>query len=133
GAPGDPLGNGGNRANYNPNVPLNVNYNNIYRGLPVFNTAAFSNPGLYTPGNAPRVTAALRNQFSANESIALAKKFNFTERIQAELRMEFFNVLNRVIFNGPDVGNITDSAFGTWTGGQSNSPRQGQAEFRITF
>ncbi|MBV9268631.1 MAG: hypothetical protein JO061_20860, partial [Acidobacteriaceae bacterium] len=89
GAPGDPLGNGGNRANYSPSVPLNVNYNNIYKGLPVFNAAAFSTPGLFSPGNAPRVIGALRNPFFSNESIALAKQFSFTERIKAELKMEF--------------------------------------------
>lgn len=133
GAPGDPLGNGGNRANYNPSVPLNLNYDYVYFGLPVFNTAAFSNPGLYVPGNSPRVIGALRNPWFLNENIALAKKFNFTERIQAELRMEFFNIFNRVVFNGPDVGSFTDTNFGFWTGGQSNTQRQGQAQFRVTF
>lgn len=133
GAPGDPLGNSGNRANYNPSVPLNVSYSNIYLGLPVFNTAAFTNPGLYVPGNGPRVIGSLRNPFYYNENIALAKKFNLGERIQAELKMEFFNIFNRVVFNGADVGSLTDTNFGLVTNGQSNSPRQGQAQFRITF
>src|SRR2546425_7469117 len=98
----DPFLNGFNRANFNQGVPLSVNYNNYYKGLPVFNTAAFSNPG-FAQGNAPRQIGALRNPFNANENIGLAKKFFFGERAQAELRIEFFNVLNRMQVCGPDT------------------------------
>jgi len=44
----DPFLNGFNRANFDPSVPFNLNYNNYYKGLPVFNQAAFSDPGFKT-------------------------------------------------------------------------------------
>ncbi len=151
---GDPLLNGFNIANYNPNVPLNVNWNNYYKSsptlfVPVFNQAAFSSPG-FAPGNSPRNVSGLRNPFSGNESIALAKHFFFGERVSAELRMEFFNVLNRMqVCNSGSVNTNVDSA--PLTGGvnaglpsrlgvvarghrcQGNSPRRGEAYFRVRF
>jgi len=137
----DPFLNGFNRANFSPGVPLSVNYNNYYKGLPVFNTAAFSNPG-FAQGNAPREIGALRNPFNANENLGLAKRFFFGERAQAELRIEFFNVLNRMQVCGPDTS-FQDGAgnFGVvnpnFNGGsntcQGNTPRQGQAFFKVSF
>ncbi len=139
----DPLGNGFNRANFSGGQPLHVNYNNYYKGLPVFNIGAFSDPG-FTPGNSLRNIAALRNPNNAGEDVGLAKKLFFGERVSAEIRMEFFNVLNRMQICGPstDVSNVGVGGFGTVngsnTGGpsspcQANSPRQGQAFFKITF
>ena len=137
----DPFLNGFNRANFNPGTSLNVNYNNYYKGLPVFNTAAFSNPG-FAQGNAPRQIGALRNPFNANENLGLAKKFFFGERVSAELRIEFFNVLNRMQICGPD-NSFQDGAgnFGVvnpnFSGGsntcQGNTPRQGQGFFKVSF
>lgn len=65
--------------------------------LPVLNPNAFSDPGPWVPGDSPRILASLRLPFEYNENVALAKKFFFGERIQAELRIEFLNVLNRVL------------------------------------
>jgi hypothetical protein len=137
----DPFLNGFNRANFNPGTSLNVNYNNYYKGLPVFNTAAFSNPG-FAQGNAPRQIGALRNPFNDNENLGLAKKFFFGERVQAEIRVEFFNVLNRMQICGPDTS-FQDGAgnFGlvnpNFSGGsntcQANTPRQGQGFFKVSF
>jgi len=47
------------------------------------------------------------------------------------LRMEAFNVLNRVRWGGPDT-NINSSTFGRVTG-QGNTPRQMQASLRFQF
>jgi hypothetical protein len=140
----DPFLNGFNRANYNSGVPLSVNYNNYYKGLPIFNTAAFSDPG-FVEGNEPRVLSNLRNTFQSNENFALAKKFFFGERVSAELRMEYSNLLNRVQICGPDTG-VTDGAnFGTigrtilqdktvaFNPCQANSPRQGQIFLKVNF
>jgi hypothetical protein len=134
----DPLLNGFNRANYDSSVPLHVNYNNYYKGLPVFKTAAFSDPG-FAPGNSPRNIEQLRGPFGSNENLALAKRFYSGERVNMELRMEFFNVLNRVQLCTPD-STVTDGAnnFGfvqpNGNGGsspcQANTPRQGQAYFQ---
>jgi Carboxypeptidase regulatory-like domain len=141
----DPFLNGFNRANFNPNVPLQVNFNNYYKGLPVFSTAAFSDPG-FAPGNEPRVLSQLRNPFNSNENIGLAKHFYFGERVTAELRMEFFNVLNRMQVCGVGQGldnNVNDGSgkFGlvspNGSGGssacQGNTPRQGEAFFKVSF
>jgi hypothetical protein len=137
----DPLLNGFNRANYNPSVPLHVNYKNYYKGLPVFNTAAFSDPG-FAPGNSPRNISQLRNPFSSNENLALAKHFYVGERVTAELRMEFFNVFNReqvcspdnTISDGPtNFGLVQPNGSGGSSPCQANTPRQGQANFKISF
>jgi hypothetical protein len=137
----DPLLNGFNRASFNAKVPLRVNYKNYYKGLPVFTTAAFSDPG-FAPGNSPRNLTQLRTPFGSNENLALAKHFYTGERVSMELRMEFFNVLNRMQVCSPD-NTVTDGAnnFGlvqpNGRGGsspcQANTPRQGQAYFKISF
>jgi hypothetical protein len=141
----DPFLNGFNRANFDPSVGLHLNYNNYYKGLPVFNTAAFSDPG-FAAGNEPRVVSALRQPFNSNENLALAKRFFFGERVTAELRIEFFNILNRMQVCGYNQGldnNVQDGpgSFGlispNGNGGsntcQANTARQGQAFFRISF
>ena len=141
----DPFLNGFNRANFNPSIPLQVNYNNYYKGLPLFNTAAFSDPG-FAAGNEPRELGVLRNPFNANENIGLSKRFFFGERVTAELRMEFFNILNRMQVCGVGQGldnNLNDGPgrFGlvnpNGSGGsstcQGNTARQGQAFFKVSF
>lgn len=129
--------NGFNRADFNPAVPFNLNYNNYYKGLPVFNIAAFSDPG-FKQGNELRVLGVFRNPFNANENIGLAKRFFFGERVTAELRMEFFNILNRMQICGVGQGldnNVNDvGSFGVIHGPcQGNTPRQGQAFFKVSF
>jgi hypothetical protein len=143
-ASGSPLETGGNRANIVPGQSIHLNYNNYYRNLPVFNTAAFSDPGRFAVGDVPRNQSDLRNPFQSNENLALAKKFLFTEKVSGELRMEYFNVLNRMQLCGSTSGsmdtNVSDSR--ATTGGnfgyvvapcQANNPRQGQAYFRVNF
>jgi hypothetical protein len=137
----DPFLNGFNRCNYDPSVPLNVNYHNYYKGGSAFNTAAFSDPG-FAQGNEPRNLGQLRSPFSKNENLALAKYFFFGERVKGELRIEFFNIFNRVIVCGADTS-LTDGPnfFGfvnpNGSGGsnpcQANTPRQGQGVFKLYF
>ena len=132
----DPFLNGFNRANFDPSLPFNLNYNNYYKGLPVFNVGAFSDPG-FKQGNEPRVVGVFRNPFNAGENIALAKRFFFGERVNAELRIEFFNVLNRMQVCGVGQGldnNVNDGGFAKISGPcQANTPRQGQAFFKVSF
>jgi len=137
--------NGFNRANFDSSVALNVNYNNYYKGLPVFTTSAFSDPG-FRQGNEPRNLEQLRNPFNSNENLALAKHFYFGERVTAELRMEFTNILNRMTVCGPNTNADDNTNFGrvgsngNVVGGvnginpcQSTTPRHGQAFFKISF
>jgi Carboxypeptidase regulatory-like domain len=144
----NPYGNGFNRADIVSGQSIDLNWHNYYKSLgqqspspAAFNTSAFALPG-YTGGNSPREVAGVRSPFFKNESVALAKHFHFTEGVQAELRMEFFNILNRVQICGADY-NIADGPlnFGivnaNGSGGsnpcQNNRPRQGQAFFKISF
>jgi hypothetical protein len=134
GANGNPLGTG-NIANLVPGVPFSINYDNYYKGLPVFNTKAFASPGTWVLGNAPRRIGDLRNPFRSNENIAFAKHFFFGEKVTAELRMEFFNLLNRMQICGPET-NVNSGNFGIVNNGngcQDNNPRQGQAYFKVNF
>lgn len=134
--PGDPLGNGCapcNRADIVAGAPEMLGYGNVYKGLPVINAAAFTNPGLWTLGTAPRVLGTLRNPWNLNENVAMSKRFNIGEHVKAELRMEYFNLLNRVVFGSPNDLVLTDPTFGLVVNNQANTQRQGQAQFTISF
>ena len=133
-APGDPLDNGCapcNRANVVQGVQQEFSYSNVYKGLPVLNAAAFTAPGQWVLGTAPRVLD-IRNPWGLNENANLSKKFNMGEHVKAELRFSYFNLLNRVVFGGPDLG-IADPNFGKVINSQANTQRQGQAQFQINF
>jgi Carboxypeptidase regulatory-like domain/TonB dependent receptor len=141
----DPFLNGFNRSNYNASMPLNVNWNNYYKGIPVVNTAAFSDPG-FRQGNELRELGNLRGVFIGNENFALAKKFFFGEHATLELRMEYANILNRMQVCGLDNGVNDGLNFGlvnptTLSGAstpisapcQGNTPRQGQIFLKVSF
>jgi hypothetical protein len=139
-ASGNPLNNGFNRANVVPGIKPVISWKNVDKTdasgnpLPVLNPKAFSDPGPWVPGNAPRLLESLRLPPTYNENIALAKKFFLGDRVQAELRIEFFNTLNRVIRSCMPDTNISDGGFGLAPQQcQSNLPRQGQAYFRVSF
>jgi hypothetical protein len=124
-----------------------INWNNYYKGQTSINTSAFAFPGDWTIGNGAPFYNTLRAPPYLDEDVSLSKKFFFGERISGELTMQFFNVLNRMLLNnGPANGNsincwhgdVTDPNFGKaynspTTPCQGNSPRTGQAQFRIYF
>ena len=133
-APGDPLDNGCapcNRANVVSGVQQEFSYSNVYKGLPVLNAAAFTAPGLWTLGTAQRVLD-IRAPWNLNENMSLHKYFHLGEHVKAELRMSYFNLLNRVVFGGPDLG-LADPNFGRVINSQANTQRQGQAQFQLNF
>jgi Carboxypeptidase regulatory-like domain len=143
--PGDPLGNNCNpcnRANVVSYSNMQFSYSNVYKGAPVINAADFSNPGQWALGNAPRTFTQLRGPFNYNENIALAKYFPLGERVKLKLEIEYFNVLNRVVF-GNGIGsvgsftssfyNLTDPNFGKVINEQGNIPRQGQGHLEIRW
>jgi hypothetical protein len=124
-----------NRCNIQPGS-FNVNWDGYYTKQPVFNASKFAFPGVWTIGNADPLYSSLRNPFQGNETVGLTKKFFFGERVSAELRMEFFNVLNRmrVCGGGSRLGpNPGSFGYGRSSVCQDNSPRQGQAFFQIKF
>jgi hypothetical protein len=92
------------------------------------------NPGLNVPyvfGNMPRNSSDIRSFPFYDEDVSLAKTFSITERVKAEFRGEFFNVLNRHVFNKPDSG-VQDTNFGQ-VGSTLLGPRNGQFVLRINF
>jgi hypothetical protein len=97
----------------------------------VLNAAAFTAPGLWTLGTAPRILD-IRGPWLYNENVTASKKFAVGEHVKMELRMSYFNLLNRVQFGGPDLG-IADPTFGMVINSQNNTQRQGQAQLQLTF
>jgi len=142
----------GNRPNL-VSSNFGFNWNNYYKGQPLINTAAFAPPGDWTIGNAAPLFNAIRAPAYYDEDMSLSKKFFFGERFSGELTIQFFNVLNRMLLNNTPAngagiqcfdGNVWDQAqfgrsptFGkaNFAGQncQGNTPRRGQAEFKIYF
>jgi hypothetical protein len=126
------------------NLPTYGNqYPNLVAPLQVAGTGNlnqyFANPGVavrpapYTDGYAPRVLPNARMPGTDNLTASLFKQvpLNFREGARLEVRLEAFNVLNRVQFAGPDT-NVGDSTFGQITA-QANQPRQVQVGLKLYF
>jgi hypothetical protein len=91
-------------------------------------------PPVYTLGNVPRVTGAIRTPLAFNSSMAADKDFSLAairEGMQLELRLEAENALNHPVFGTPDTA-VDDPNFGviSYT---SNSPRQVQLGAKVIF
>jgi Carboxypeptidase regulatory-like domain len=143
----------GNRPNLVSNN-FHLNWNNYYKGLPVVDYSAFSAPGDWTIGNARPRISAFRAPPYFDEDISFGKKFYFGERFSADLTIQFFNVLNRFLLNNGPANSLQPACFDgnfldqTQYGAaantfglagvngancQGNTPRRGQAQFRIYF
>ena len=96
-----------------------------------FTTNAFQNTGAWGLGTSLRAYAALRNPPNLGESFDAIKTFHIWDRLQASIRVDYFNAFNRTILSGPD-NNSLDSTFGQITN-LSSGNRQGQATFRVDF
>jgi hypothetical protein len=99
-----------------------------------FDTSLFLNNTLnsaYDVHYFPYTLSGFRGQGTNNWDMSILKVFNVTERIKLQVRGEFLNAFNHVLFANPNVtpGN---SAFGTVTS-QYNLPREVQLGMRATF
>jgi len=117
---------------------FNVNWNNYYTGGPIIDVNKYAAPGVWTIGNALPLYSALRGPFQSYETVGLAKKFFFGERVTAELRMDFDNILNRMqvcasLSNTIRADGSGGFGFGPGSVCQGNTPRRGQAFFTIKF
>ena len=74
----------------------------------------------------------LRNPWAKQWDMSVNKRFNITERLNAQFRFEAFNVFNTPIFGAPNTS-PTDPNFGLVTRNQSNFPRQVQLRFKLNF
>lgn len=98
-----------------------------------FTTNAFQNTGPWQLGSSKRAYAALRTPPLRIESFDAIKSFRLGERVQASLRLDYFNAFNRTQLQPPD-NNSLDSTFGQIINLSSQiSNRQGQATFRVDF
>ena len=90
-------------------------------------------PAPYTDGNAPRVLPNARVPGTNNLTASLFKDvpLGFREGARLQIRLEAFNVFNRVQFAAPDT-NVGDITFGQITA-QANQPRQVQAGLKLYF
>ncbi|MHB1936662.1 MAG: outer membrane beta-barrel protein [Acidobacteriaceae bacterium] len=98
-----------------------------------FTTNAFANTGPWAIGDSKRAYAALRTPPLRTENFDIIKYFHITDRVQASLRVDYFNAFNRTQLQAPDQNSL-DSTFGQITNLSSQiSNRQGQATFRLEF
>jgi hypothetical protein len=93
-----------------------------------FSTTSFAQAAAGFYGNAGR--GIIVGPGLINLDAALYKDFRFSERWKAQLRCEFFNVLNHTNFNGPNA-NLGAGNFGQIT--SSKDPRIGEMALKISF
>ncbi len=108
---------------------------------PLFNQAAFEdfNSFNFYRGQGPRISN-LRGFGYHNHDVGFIKNVRITERVNFQLRGEFFNIWNWHTFNcttqcfgyGAFDTGVGDTLFGMWNGTVSN-PRNIQVAGRITF
>jgi hypothetical protein len=99
-----------------------------------FNTSTFVAPTDYSYGNDSRTEPNIRDDGVKNFDIGVFKNFKFPpgERLNLQLRGEFFNAFNRVQFNPPNTSCCGGASFGQVTG-QYNLPRLIQFALRLSF
>ena len=129
-----PLFGGGNRPNWisadvRSSVPMSSFDPARDRYL---NIAAFSQPAPFTFGNAPPRMPHVRTPAYLNEDISFFKNVSLTESLHLQLRGEFYNLFNRVVFSGPAANINNPGTFGV-IGGQANSPRLVQFAAKLIF
>jgi len=138
---GSPFPNGFDRPLRNSSVSLSTASYSRARDYFVGKVAAAQmfNPATFTPVNQYTLTSTLRNYSGMRnpplfmESANVRKHFYIGERLQGILQVDYFNVLNRTQFQGPD-NNASDSTFGQVTNASSQiNNRQGQVQFRLQF
>ena len=110
--------------------PLNLNAN-PRNGLPYFNTSAFSDNALGTPGNAGR--RSFFGPGALNFDLALLKSQRLAESKVLQFRLETFNTFNHAQFFGPAAvdGGVDTSLFGRVV--NAAPPRLVQVALKFAF
>lgn len=125
-----------------------INYPNVLRDPTLedsqrtptrwFDIDAFANPANFTIGNVARTLPRTRAPGLTDVSFSLFKTFKIKERFKLEARGEFFNALNTVNYNAPNVsftpnatGQNANANFGRILG--SLEARRTQVGLRMTF
>jgi len=97
--------------------------------LPFFDTTAFANITDVRFGNVGLYT--MRGPGAVNMDFSLFRKFQVTERLNMEFKIEGFNISNTPHFGNPN-GSITSSTFGKITS-VSDDPRKFRFGLRMAF
>lgn len=97
-----------------------------------FNTAAFTAPGQFEIGNAPRWIPTIRHGPTRHADLAILKNFRWGEAIKAQLRGEMFNVTNTPQFGRANT-TFGSGEFGRVSGTTNVGPRNIQLGLRIQF
>jgi hypothetical protein len=101
-----------------------------------WNSRAF-NQGISTAvlnerfGNATRLNPKTRTPWVLNENVTLGKNVNLSERVRFTLRLEGFNIFNRVRWGSPN-NTWTSPQFGL-VRSQANAPRRMQIGLKLQF
>jgi hypothetical protein len=93
---------------------------------------AWQIPAVNSLRSIPTNSSVLRNPSRATWDMSLNKYFNFTERINAQFRLEAFNIFNTPILGAPNTSSGSLN-FGLVTPNQSNFPRNVQLGFKFNF
>ncbi|MBA4182735.1 MAG: carboxypeptidase regulatory-like domain-containing protein [Acidobacteria bacterium] len=107
----------------------------VRQGLSIFNSAAFSQPSdvLFEFGSAARTYNDIRRDNYKNVDLSVIKNVGFGEgRQKLQLRAEFLNAFNMVVFGSPGSLQVGAGNFGIITT-QGNRPRIIQLVGRFTF
>jgi len=133
-------GNGGDRPNIVPGVnPYNfAKIKSDHVGGALYADRSYLNPAAFTlntvPGTQGDVSRnSLNGPMYVQDDATLSRIFPIHEKLNLELRLEAYNVLNHPTFSNPSSGGPTfGGSFGE-IGGQSNSPREFQFAARVSF
>jgi hypothetical protein len=118
---------GGQRPNWNGQDP-SLGTRNIYNW---FNVSDFSQPAPYQFGNAPRTIPGLRSDGFDNVDFSAVKNNRIKERVNLQVRVEWFNFTNHPRFDVPGTA-LGTPGFGVVTG-QANRPRTLQIALKMIF
>ncbi len=75
-------------------------------------------------GNAPRINPDVRRDWNLTENLSLARSVRLSQALDMDIRLEAFNILNRVVWGAPNT-DFSSNNFGVISG-QANAPRQMQ-------
>jgi Carboxypeptidase regulatory-like domain len=92
------------------------------------NRAAFVQP-VAALGNAPRINPDVRRPWNLNENVSLAKSIKASNSLDMDIRVEAFNVFNRVVWGAPNT-DFSSNNFGLITS-LANLPRQMQLGLKL--
>ena len=81
-------------------------------------------------GNAPRINPDVRNFWNLSENLSVAKSSKLAGQARIDIRLEAFNLLNRVVWGTPGTNFSNNQTFGVISS-QANSPRRMQLGLKL--